>query len=1725
MILLYLVNPFYLLADDGQVVVSKYENGATFTLTAPERIHTGQTFAVNVDVVADDPYATVQWAVYENGTYIAGSGFAWTPVHTSVNRTPNNSGPFEYKLQARAVSGGHGWPPYTYLYNTTAEDNNTGSVGNGSACDLSSSVYAGSVVDAGSGNLNLDYTLTNIVPINNLPHNLTVYYNSQDVISPTFSSPLGANWTHTFNQTITQTNATGLVYIDGTGNRIFYRDTNGDNVFEPLARYGSYSVISKTVDSFTLYRKDRTVLTFNASGRLTQMTDINGQQVNLTYTGNNLTLITLPNSSAITLTYNVDNRIETIEDPAGNTTTLTYTNGLLSGISKPDNWAWAFTYKTGTNLIETVTNPLLDTTTYGYTTDNNLSTVTKTVNGQSKSRIFNYITSTSTFTLSDFNGITRTTKYNYRLRTWENRIDALNNTISNTFDGARNLLSQTDTKGSITRYAYDTRGNIISSTDVADCTTQYRYEDPANPDLPTQITDPRNVSTYFEYDNNGNMTRRAEALGLPIEQVTVWEYYTITDGNPAAVGRVKKETRASGDLNLVTDFYYTTGGYLYQKVVDQAGLNIVYQTDYTVLGQVWKTYCPRSMQTNFEYTHDSRGNQKTIRTYINPTTSYLTTLDYDLMDRLTSRKEDDGGLNIATEYQYDNLGRLLLTTLDPSGLNIQTQNVYDDAGRITQVIDPETATTSYTYFSNGWLKTTTRQLTDSEYASTEYSYDGNGNRKAITDPQGHTTVYTYNAKNQLTGVTDPANYTTTYDYETCGCCAAAWVTDPRGNTTYTKYDELKRVKFVRTPEQNITTAYIYDKAGRNTQVIGPWKDANQNGTADDADSANVRYSAYDKADRVIESWVNSHPKTYYQYDKASNITRITDPESHITESTYDRCSHLLTMTVDPTGLNEKTKYGYDTIGRQTVVTAAYGTAMATETVSIYDKASRVITSYTGSVLYATSYQYDKRGQQTAVTDAEGKTTRHFFDKGGRLIKTQDARGYDTDYVYNKDGLRTKVTYYHGSTAIDTTYTYYNNHLLWVTTMPGYNGLQNVTTNSYDGNGNLTSKTDARNQTIVYTYDFNNRLTGKLADQQTYYTYDSRSNLLTVVDANSNIVNLYDDLNRLITQTQTTGTLSKTIGYGYYEDGTRSSMLDPEGNNIGYTYDKAKRLLTVTRNSVTEAAYQYNTLGLRTKLTLGNNAFTDYTYDSVTLWLTGVYNYKADGITIVSSFVYTHDKVGNRKTMTLSDGSVIAYGYDSAYQLISEVRTVHSAYQLSWGYDNVGNRITQTKNALLTLYNYNDANQLLTEITGSTVTTYQYDNNGNLTVKTDPAGTITFGYDYENRQTSFNAPGTTNDATYIYNSSGARISKTVNSVTEKYILDGVNTIADYDGSNNLKATYVTPFLDQNLLTVQVGDKWYYMHDGLGSVRSIMKGNSEKKSYDYYAFGEMRDEKTFGNLQGFYNRYKFTSREWDSESANYYYRARYYTPTNGRFTARDPIGYLGGLNLYSYVKNNPVRYTDPFGFVACTDNVVPDITASGIGEGQYVFIDPLVSNAFSRPDNVPSDADAPVISGPVVQGGQKTGCRQVFNDDGQVGIICDTRDAAKSTGNLLGFILGGSARLTARVNARNKAQGICNDKCTPCDCPGAYDVCVGEITSANYEQNPTYSYSDPNQASLAPKPGRRRGPIQTVSAQLTYTWKETGVFGCKCKCEFSFWKWLWVRPEEVMLEMIDEATCVK
>ncbi|HEV7684565.1 MAG TPA: RHS repeat-associated core domain-containing protein [Pyrinomonadaceae bacterium] len=69
--------------------------------------------------------------------------------------------------------------------------------------------------------------------------------------------------------------------------------------------------------------------------------------------------------------------------------------------------------------------------------------------------------------------------------------------------------------------------------------------------------------------------------------------------------------------------------------------------------------------------------------------------------------------------------------------------------------------------------------------------------------------------------------------------------------------------------------------------------------------------------------------------------------------------------------------------------------------------------------------------------------------------------------------------------------------------------------------------------------------------------------------------------------------------------------------------------------------------------------------------------------------------------------------------------------------------------------------------------------------------------------------------------------------------------------------------------------------------------------------------FGNGGGSLTRYTYTGREYDGRADLYYYRARWYDPDSGRFTSEDPIGLSGGINLYTYVENKPLKFVDPQG----------------------------------------------------------------------------------------------------------------------------------------------------------------------------------------------------------------------
>ncbi len=120
------------------------------------------------------------------------------------------------------------------------------------------------------------------------------------------------------------------------------------------------------------------------------------------------------------------------------------------------------------------------------------------------------------------------------------------------------------------------------------------------------------------------------------------------------------------------------------------------------------------------------------------------------------------------------------------------------------------------------------------------------------------------------------------------------------------------------------------------------------------------------------------------------------------------------------------------------------------------------------------------------------------------------------------------------------------------------------------------------------------------------------------------------------------------------------------------------------------------------------------------------------------------------------------------------------------------------------------------------------------------------------------------------------------------------------------------------------KTYFLADGLGSVTHLTDNTGkivESSTYDPYGKPSIFDGA--GNpltTSAYGNRLLFTGREYDAETGLYYYRRRYYDAGTGRFLSRDPLGYWPDRNLYRYVRNNPIRFIDPWGL---------DKVASGTG----------------------------------------------------------------------------------------------------------------------------------------------------------------------------------------------------
>jgi RHS repeat-associated protein len=1102
------------------------------------------------------------------------------------------------------------------------------------------------------------------------------------------------------------------------------------------------------------------------------------------------------------------------------------------------------------------------------------------------------------------------------------------------YDAAGDLTSVTDPEGGVRTYAYtdhrltvvtdeadnveqentyDDLGRITSQTDAANETITVAYATPGQG--ATRITDPEGGQATYYFDRYARTTHAVDPTGKVITNVfdangnldkvidpegNGWDFAFDASGdltgaedplgNPASIEWTPEHlptTVTDGRGNDTTFTYDTRGNML--SVTDQLNHTTTYT--YDASGNMLTEEDPEGGLTT--YTYDSRGNRLTMTDPRDETWTWT----YDDANRKLTETDP---LNHTTTYGYDQLGRLDEIT---NHLGHKTTLDYDFPGHLLSHTNPLLKTTTWTYNNRGLVAT----KTDARGKVWTYGYDDNRNMTSVTDSLNHTTTYGYDDANRLISVTDALNHTTSYTYDGAGRLAS--VTDPLSRATSYAYDDAGRLTTTTLPN-NGTIVRGYDANGNLTSITDPlnnaetrsYDDANRLFSITNALLKTTTYG-YDNANRITSITDPLNHATTYGYDAAGNRTTVTDALNHTSTFAYDDAGRLASVT-DPT--NRVTSYGYDVVDRLTSMTGPGG-GVTSYAYDADDRLTSVTSPTNGVTTYTygptdllltetdplentTTYAYDDVGRQVGVTDPLNRTTTYGYDAVDQVTSITDPLNGVVSFGYDAAGQQTSLT-----DQRNKTWTYLYNALgnRRSVTDP----LNRETTWTFDAEGAVTSQTDPRNITTSHGYDAAGRLTSVTFPGGSYtYAYDDAGRRTSMTDSTGTTTWGYDDADRVTSVAQPAGTLT----YAYDDAGRRTSMTLPGSRQVTYAYDTAGRLDQVTDWGGRWAEFDYDATGRRTSIDRSNGVTSTYVYDAAGQTSSIVH---AAGANTLQSFAYAYDAAGNAMSLTSPQGNE-TYTYDALNRLTDV--TYQGGPAVGYTYDAAGNRTAETRGAQTTNYTYDNAGQL-TQVGSET---YTYDGAGNLTA----AGSDTYVWDHANRLTSASRDGHT--ATYAYDGMGVKTSSTVDSDTDSLLIDrvggGFPTVVD-DGENG--------YVHAGGLSWQTSGSGteFALADGLGSVRGLTgTGGSVTGSASFEVFGSPRASSGTTSLFG------FTGEPMDGTGL-VDLRARALDTGIGRFLSADTVRPNApgsqGLNLYSYVANNPISWVDPSGHSAVTLPLLP------------------------------------------------------------------------------------------------------------------------------------------------------------------------------------------------------------
>ncbi|HJT43942.1 MAG TPA: RHS repeat-associated core domain-containing protein [Rhizomicrobium sp.] len=893
-------------------------------------------------------------------------------------------------------------------------------------------------------------------------------------------------------------------------------------------------------------------------------------------------------------------------------------------------------------------------------------------------------------------------------------------------------------------------------------------------------------------------------------------------------------------------------------------------------------------------------------------------------------------------------GIYTLTRKDGSVLTFNSQTATAAPGALATWHSPAGPTVTYNYdgTSGNLLSVSTGTGAAGTNRTLSFSYNGSNQITSVSDGTGRSASYSYDASGNLSSFTDPLGSTTRYAYDPANSGRMTQYFKPSVGQAFitNSYDAMGRITAQTDAAGNVTQMYF---AGPRTEV-------------DDAvgNSHVFYFSPRGKALIDIDGLGN---KTVNTYDGLDRLSTTILPEGNGVAFTYDTKNNPLTVTQTPkSGASIIVRtYTYDPLWNKVKTASELGVL----SVFSYDPAtgnllSGVADAGAGRFNVTSQFSYNARGQVTTATDPLGVVTQNAYDSFGNL--TSSTRDYGTGrlnlitkFAYSNQGDVVSLTDPKGSITVSlydaarrltrvtdplglvTAFTYDADANLLQTQQSVGATVLRTTSSTYTPTGQVATSTDANGKTTRYTYDADIRLE-RVTDpvgHVTRFTYD----------ANSRRQKVYNDAIQA----------GPLVQLAYTANGLSASVTDAKSHTVSFTYDTLDRLSATTypdgapdKETLTYDANSNISQRVTRKGNItGSGGIISFGYDTLNRLCTKTIGASivACGTTGGGTTNYRYDRVGRLiaandggAAVALPSGSGASYVTTTSYDALN--RPLHTSWTpaatqtapasaststFTHGYDANSRRIGQAANdnswlnypasASSTAYTANTLDQY-SAVGGTPVT---YDGNGNLASD----GTFSYCYDTESRLTSILSAGTcasptTTIATYAYDAQGRRKSRTVGGTTTLFVTDADNReVLEYNGSGVTQRWYAYGQGSNDVLNqmnVAAGTRATLIPDIQGSVIGSLASGGTLTKTGYRAFGE-NPSLTSGT-------FNYTAQRFDAEAAGssqpsglYYYRARMYSPTWGRFLQPDPSS-GSGTNLYAYVDNDPLNNTDPQGLAA-------------------------------------------------------------------------------------------------------------------------------------------------------------------------------------------------------------------